>query len=191
MTVPDPGEVRPTGIRRYPWVRPALFHLITLAIAVALSLSLQIALVRPTAQPTPTNIPSPTITPIPPPTLTPTIITPPLAEGITRQELLDLRAENIRLWATIYLMRSISQIADAETSLRANDMSSVAQTLVAVDESLAQAFDRSGDAVKDPIRELRRETEAMREDLYLRPENMDLRLARLRQTILALIEERR
>jgi hypothetical protein len=28
----------------------------------------------------------------------------------------------------------------------------------------------------------------MREDLYLRPEGMDARLARLRQTILALIE---
>jgi hypothetical protein len=113
------------------------------------------------------------------------------AGGIARQELIDLRAEDDRLWSAIYLSRAINLIADAETALRANDLARVDQIIVATDDSLALAYDRTTDALRDPIAQLRRDAGMMREDLYLRPEGMDTRLARLRQTLLALIAERR
>jgi hypothetical protein len=108
-----------------------------------------------------------------------------------RQELIDLHAEDDRLWSAVYLVRALSQVADAEAMLRANNLERVDQLLIAVDDSLALAYERADDAAKDPIEQLRREASALRDDLYLRPEGMDERLATLRQTILALIEERR
>ncbi|NWG20744.1 MAG: hypothetical protein HXY39_10500 [Chloroflexi bacterium] len=134
---------------------------------------------------TPNPSPAGAATPFPAPT------EPPLAAALSRQELIDLRAQDDRLWAAIYLIRALSQAADAETSLRANDLAGVEQTLTALDESLAQAYARAADPDRNPIDQIRRDASAMREDLYLRPEGMDARLARLQQAIVTLIEARR
>jgi hypothetical protein len=133
--------------------------------------------------------PAPTIvvgaTPSPQPTEA------PLAAAVTRQELIDLRAQDDRLWAAMYLMRALNHLADAEASLRMNDFARVEQTLTTIDDALAQAYARAADADRDPITQIRRDIGIIREDLYLRPEGMDMRLARVRQTIMTLIEARR
>ncbi len=140
----------------------------------------------PTAAPaTVASPPSPTLPPSPP-----VATAPPLAVGVARQELLDLRAEIDQMWTAIYLARAISQVADAEAALRTNDLDRVDQSLVAVDDSLALAFDRAEPAARDPIGQLRSDIGEIRSDLHLRPEGMDTRLGRLRQIILTLIEER-
>lgn len=186
---PNPGS--PAGARRAGW-RALIPFLATALTSVAISVALQAALLpRPIATAPPAltpPTPRPTVAPTQaPPTPAPA---PPLAAGITSQELADLRAEDEKLWTAIYLARAISQIAEAEGAMRANDLETVDQSLIALDDSLALAYARAADAQADPIDQLRRDAGAMREDLYLRPEGMDARLARLRQTILALIEER-
>lgn len=195
----DPQEPSESNHQRlaaklwHPWMNAAAPHLLTAIVTIALTIALQTMLLR-IPPSTPSIRPATTVQASLQPTFTPApILTPPvpLAEGISRQELVDLRAEIDRLWATIYLTRSLSQIADAEAALRANEQDSVDQLLVAVDDSLALAYDRAADSVKNPIEQLRRDTGTLHDDLYLRPEGMDLRLIRLRQTILALIEERR
>jgi hypothetical protein len=182
---PAPGAPR----RRWRALAP---HLLTAAAAVAISLAAQAGMAGTrAAQPPPTltaPTPRPTAPPTSPPAAQPTA--PPLSAGITSQELADLRAEDDRLWTAIFLSRAISQLAEGESAMRANDLAAVDQSLIAVDDSLALAYGRAADAQRDPIDQLRRDAGAMREDLYMRPEGMDARLVRLRQTILALIEER-
>jgi hypothetical protein len=170
---------------------------LTALAAVAISLGAQAlvptlgpARVAPaTATATPPTV---TASPAPAPTAAAPQPTAPLPAGaITRQELIDLHAEDDRLWSAIYLSRAISLVADAETALRANDLDRVDQIIVATDDSLALAYARTTGTLRDPIAQLRRDAGVMREDLYLRPEGMDIRLARLRQTLLALIAEHR
>lgn len=195
MTTPDPSPPNlssPPAYQRF--LRAALPHLLTAILAVSLSLALQSAQPQPLAAPAPTQ-PALIATPSPAATLAPTLppapTVPPPASGITRQELLDLRAEDDRIWSAIYLSRAINQIADAEMALRGNDLERTDQMIVATDDSLALAYARTPDVLRDPIAQLRRDAGMLREDLYLRPEGMDARLARLRQTLLALIAERR
>lgn len=196
MATPEPSapdEAAPAGAPRRSWLRAALPHMLTAVVAVAASLAAQAALPRPTppAGAPPTGVPT-LVAPSPLPTPTPTpALAPPPSTDIVRQELIDLHAEDDRLWSAVYLVRALSQVADAEAMLRANNLERVDQLLIAVDDSLALAYERADDAAKDPIEQLRREVSALRDDLYLRPEGMDERLATLRQTILALIEERR
>jgi len=115
----------------------------------------------------------------------------PLAAALMRQELIDLRAQDEQLWAAMYLMRALHHLTDAETSLRVNDFARVEQTLAAIDEALAKAYVRAAEADRDPITQIRYDVGSIREDLYLRPEGMDIRLARVRQAIMTLIEARR
>src|SRR5689334_11339120 len=125
MQTPEPGAPatsEPTGTLRRSWLRAVLPHVLTAAVAVAASLAVQAALMRPAPPtiPTPTGAPatsSPAARPSTPPAPT-RAPAPPLAEGVTRQELADLHAEIDRLWATVYLTRAISQVADAEATLR-------------------------------------------------------------------------
>jgi len=114
----------------------------------------------------------------------------PLAADLTRQELIDLRTQDERLWTAMYLMRALHHLDDAERSLRTNDFARVEQTLAAIDEALAQAYVRAAEADRDPITQIRFDVGGIREDLYLRPEGMDIRLARVRQSIMTLIEVR-
>ena len=189
--VPANNTDRPSWRR---WLLAVLPHILTLALAVAIGFALQAALLRPAeptfvaptpAPPTPTAVPAPTAAPAP------TGGAPALAPDIVRQELLDLRAEDDRLWAAIYLARAISQVSDAEAQMRANDLEHVAQSLVAVDGSLELAYERADESIKSPIEQLRQRTSGIHDDLYVRPEGMDSRLAELRQIILTLIGERR
>ena len=193
-TAPESGtsdEQSPSWRR---WARAAWPHLLTAALAIAISLAAQALLVRPaeptvivptSAPPAPTPIPEPTATAAPPGTA------PAPAPEIVRQELIDLRAEDDRLWAAVYLAKAISQVSDAESQMRANDLGNVAQSLVAVDGSLELAYDRADESIKSPIAEMRRTAGTLHDDLYVRPEGMDTRLVVLRQTILALVGERR
>src|SRR5262245_18377851 len=176
------------------WLLSVLPYALTAAVTIAIVFALQAALPPPTgpafvvptpAPPTPTTAPAPTAAPAS------TSAAPAPAPDIVRQELLDLRAEDERLWAAIYLARAISQVSDAEAQMRANDLERVAQSLVAVDGSLELAYDRADESIKSPIEQLRQRTSGIHDDLYIRPEGMDLRLAELRQTILTLIGERR
>jgi hypothetical protein len=195
-TPPEPG-VPANNTSRQSWRRwllAVLPHILTIALAVAIAFALQAALLRPAgpafvvptpAPPTPTAAPAPTAVPAP------TGDAPAPAPDIVRQELLDLRAEDDRLWAAVYLARAISQVSDAEAQMRANDLEHVAQSLVAVDGSLELAYERADESIKSPIEQLRQRTSGIHDDLYVRPEGMDGRLAELRQTILTLIGERR
>ena len=189
--VPADSPRRPSWRRRLFAVLP---HLLTIALAVAIGFALQEALLRPAqpafvvptpAPPTPTAAQAPTVTPAT------TSAAPAPAPDIVRQELLDLRAEDERLWAAVYLARAISQVSDAEAQMRVNDLEHVAQSLVAVDGSLELAYERADESIKSPIEQLRQRTSGIHDDLYVRPEGMDGRLAELRQTILTLIGERR
>jgi hypothetical protein len=180
-------------------LRAALPHALTALVAVALTLSIQrlllpaasgqplvtpqVASIMPVSSPMPTS----TVSATPSPQSTEA----PLAAALTRQELIDLRAQDERLWAAMYLMRALHHLADAETLLRANDFARVEQTLAAIDEALAQAYVRAAEADRDPISQIRSDVGGIREDLYLRPEGMDIRLARVRQAIMTLIEARR
>jgi hypothetical protein len=171
------------------WLRSLLPYAITLVLAVAISLLLQTWFLRPNGP----TIVVPTVMPtLVQATALPTISStaPALATDIVRQELIDLRAEDHELWVAIYLSKAISQISDAESQMRANDLSSVAQSLVAVDGSLELAYEYADEASKSPIAELRRLASSLHDDLYIRPEGIDTRLLVLRQTILALIGER-
>lgn len=101
-----------------------------------------------------------------------------------------MRADVDQLWSAMYLSRAISQIADAEATLRSNDWQNTGQALLLVDDSLSLAYDRAADSAKDPIEELRREVNQIHDDLYTRPEGLDTRLVKLRQHILTLVEAR-
>lgn len=178
---------------RHSWWRTLIPYVLTAAVAIAGSLLIQATLLRPsvptitvpTAQPTLAASPLPQATAAPAGTAAPA----PAAE-IVRQEIEDLRYGQSQLWTAIYLSRALSQVSDAEATLRDNDLASVDQTLIAIDDSLALAYERADTPVKDPIEQLRRRTDEIREDLFLRPEGMDRRLAELRGLILALIEAR-
>jgi hypothetical protein len=197
VTTPDTSSSSQKSAPRFRWLRAALPHLVTAAVAIAASLGAQSFLQRPESAvaPSPTSAPTavptsrPTERPVPP---APTTL--PLAQGITQQELADIRAEADRKQAQIYLLLAIVQIDDAEAALRANELSSVGQSLVAIDNSLDLAYaryERAGDSARDAIAQRRIEVGKMHDDLYLYPEGMDTRLSTLRQLTLALITEQR
>ena len=150
----------------------------------------------PAAAPTPTAAPaSPTAVPSPRPTarpVAPQATALPLSQGISQQELADIRAEADRKQAQIYLLLAIVQIDDAQTALRSNELASVDQSLVAIDNSLNLAYaryERAGDSARDAVAQRRMEVGKLHDDLYLYPEGMDQRLNTLRQLTLALITE--
>ncbi|HEU5098926.1 MAG TPA: hypothetical protein VFU22_07905 [Roseiflexaceae bacterium] len=198
MSDPDTNPA-PDAAPRGRWVRAALPHAITALVAVALSLgTLALLPGAPATEPTPTPPPVvPTAVPSPRPTARPAPpqpTKPPLSQGISQQELADIRAEGDRKQAQIYLLLAIVQIDDAEAALRSNELASVGQSLVAIDNSLDLAYaryERAGDSARDAIAQRRLEVGKMHDDLYLYPEGMDVRLSTLRQLTLALITEER
>jgi hypothetical protein len=191
-TTPESGASGPRSPSWRRWPGAVLPHILTAVLAIAVSLAAQGMLVRPATPAFIVPTPAPPA-PSPPPTVTPAPANaaPPPAPDIVRQELIDLRAEDDRLWAAVYLAKAISQVSDAESQMRTNDLENVAQSLVAVDGSLELAYERADESIKNPIAELRRTTGALHDDLYVRPEGMDARLVVLRQTILVLVGERR
>ncbi|MBC8160447.1 MAG: hypothetical protein H7Z42_04435 [Roseiflexaceae bacterium] len=184
----SPAALHPTA--RAGWLWAILPHVLTALVTLALA----VMVIARWPQPGPAVSFPPTSTPAEPTTLPATTPGPSpvaLAEGVARQEVADLKAEDDRLWATVYLLKAASQIADAEGSLRGNDMSTVDQALIAADYSLSLAYERAEDAQKSPIDQFRRNLDRIRSDLYLYPERMDARLAQLRQLLLTLVDEPR
>jgi hypothetical protein len=165
-------------------------HALTALCAVAVSALVTSLTITPEAVTAPTVITvivgAPTVHPtaIPRPSDT---AEPAVAAGISRQELLDLRAEDDAIWAALYLVRAISHADDADAALRVNALAEVDQALIAVDDALSLARSRAVGAARDPIDQLRRDVGTMREDMYLRPEALDGRIGRLRQAMLTLI----
>lgn len=191
----QPGALR----RRFLAVLP---FLITALAAVTVSLLLQSVFLPPssTVIPMPTASDSspaaaPTAAAVVAPTARPIAVAPtapPLAQGISEQELADIRAEADRKQAQIYLLLAIVQIDDAETALRSNELASVDQSLVAIDNSLNLAYtryERAGNSARDAVAQRRMEVGKLHDDLYLYPEGIDQRLNTLRQLTLALITE--
>jgi hypothetical protein len=199
VTAPDTNPPRESAPHRS-WLRLLLPHAITAIVAIVANLSV-LALLSPqipAAAPAPTAAPArPTAVPSPRPTArsaSPQPTALPLSQGISQQELADIRAEGDRKQAQIYLLLAIVQIDDAEVALRSNELVSVGQSLVAIDNSLDLAYaryERAGDSARDAIAQRRIEVGKMHDDLYLYPEGMDVRLNTMRQLTLALITEQR
>lgn len=105
------------------------------------------------------------------------------------QQIAELHDEINRLWSAYYLARAASQIADAEAALRINNLSEVELVLTTVGSSLDRAYERSAEQEKGPISEFRMQVGTLYEDLRVRPEGMDQRLRRLRQSMLSLVDE--
>lgn len=165
-------------------------------IAIAAAVGIQLLLARPAPAvivPPATMVPS--IAPSaqqPAPTIAAQATAPPLAAGISEQELADVRAESDRKQAQIYLLMAIVQMDDAQAALRMNELASVDQSLVAIDNSLSlayQRYDSAADSARDAVAQRRIEVGKMHDDLYLYPEGMDQRLDTLRQLTLALITQ--
>lgn len=105
------------------------------------------------------------------------------------QQIDALRAEMNRMWSAYYLARAANQLVDAEAALHLNDLDEVEQVLITVGISLDHAYERSAEQNKGPISEFRMQVGQVREDLRVRPENMDQQLQRLRQSMLSLVDE--
>lgn len=188
---PDASRNQPqAGASWYNILRTILPYVLTATIAIVLSIGIQMLLPSQATTPSEPVAEAPTRTPSPVPP-SPTIVATelPLEENIARQELAEVRAELRRVQTTNYLQSAIAQTADAERLLRDNDLQSVSQTFIAVDDSLALAYIEADESVQSPINELRRELSQMHSDLYVRPEDMDTRLGRLRQSMLSLVTE--
>jgi hypothetical protein len=157
---------------------------LTALVAIVVTLSIQAALAsrqRAAAPPVAQDVPEPTEAPVPPAT--------PLAVTPTSEEVAELRSEVNRLWSALYLARAANQLADAEAALRVNNLDEVEQVLATVSASLEQAYERSAEQEKGPISEFRTQVSRMYSDLRVRPEGMDQRLRRLRQSMLTLMDE--
>lgn len=116
--------------------------------------------------------------------------TPPTPdERVLGQELLDLRVLGERRASFVYLLKAEAQLRFAEEALAVNDLAEVERTLLDVDVTLALAYDRSDDAARSPILQLREQLGLLHDDLYVRPEGLDSRLKRLRQSSLTLVDE--
>ena len=112
MTAPDTNPAPESAPQRR-WLRFLLPHAITAIVAIAASLGV-LALLSPqspTAAPVPTALPAaPTAVPSPRPTARPAppqATALPLSQGISQQELADIRAEADRKQAQIYLLLAI------------------------------------------------------------------------------------
>ncbi|NOK61538.1 MAG: hypothetical protein GFH27_549311n55 [Chloroflexi bacterium AL-W] len=188
---PDASSSTPlAGASWYKFARLLLPYILTAIIAIVLSITIQMLLFFQMF--TPTETVAEVATPIPSPMAAAPIVVAtelPLEENIARQELAEVQAQLRRIQTTNYLQSAIAQTADAERLLRDNDLQSVSQTLIAVDDSLALAYSEADESVQSPINELRRELSQMHSDLYVRPEDIDTRLGRLRQSMLSLITE--
>lgn len=112
-----------------------------------------------------------------------------VVRDISRQELLDVKADTQALWSAVYLSRALMHASDAELALRENDLGRVEQILLLLDDVLQRATTHAPTTSRDPIEQLRRDVVTIRQDLYARPDGIDQRLARMRQALLTLVGE--
>ncbi len=111
-----------------------------------------------------------------------------LDESALRLDILDLQAEQRRLWSVIYLLRAVAQIDDVLAALQANDLDEADRTLMLVYRSLDRAYAVSAEQDKGPIDSFRLQISQLRDELRLRPEGSDRRLRQIRRLILSLVE---
>ena len=187
MTDESRSDQQQTRQRRL--VNAVLPHIFTALITLLLSWLLwgqQRSVVVSLAQPTPVAAVRPTELPVP---ATPTPASE-VVRDISRQELIDVKADAQALWSAVYLTRALMHASDAELALRENDLGRVEQILLLLDDVMQRATNNAVTTARDPIEQLRRDVVTMRQDLYVRPDGMDQRLARMRQALLTLIGER-
>jgi hypothetical protein len=183
----------PRSDQQQSWQRRVVYavlpHLFTAFVTLVIAWALwgqQRNIVVSLAQPTPVVMPRPTDMPTP---ATPTPASE-VVRDISRQELLDVKAETQALWSAVYLSRALMHASDAELALRENDLGRVEQILLLLDDVLQRATTNASTTARDPIEQLRRDVVTIRQDLYVRPNGMDQRLARMRQALLTLVGER-
>ncbi|PDV98785.1 hypothetical protein A9Q02_02295 [Candidatus Chloroploca asiatica] len=177
------------------WIRAALPFVVTAIAAVFVSLAFQVWLFAPTSV-TPPSVAQPATEVQPPPATTPLPTPVPLAtpaptmvdESALRLDILDLQAEQRRLWSVIYLLRAVAQIDDVLAALQANDLDEADRTLMLVYRSLDRAYAVSAEQDKGPIDSFRLQISQLRDELRLRPEGSDRRLRQIRRLILSLVE---
>ncbi|WP_245860506.1 hypothetical protein [Candidatus Chloroploca asiatica] len=168
---------------------------VTAIAAVFVSLAFQVWLFAPTSV-TPPSVAQPATEVQPPPATTPLPTPVPLAtpaptmvdESALRLDILDLQAEQRRLWSVIYLLRAVAQIDDVLAALQANDLDEADRTLMLVYRSLDRAYAVSAEQDKGPIDSFRLQISQLRDELRLRPEGSDRRLRQIRRLILSLVE---
>ena len=178
------GNPQPTRQRRL--LQGALPHVVTALVTLVLAWFVvprdRVVVLQTTTKATPvagtvaTTIPAVTATPA-----------PPLVQEISRQEILDVKADTAALWSAVYLTRALAHASDAEAALARNDLTGTAQMLLLMDDALQRAAIPATSAVRDPIEQIRRDIVAVRQDLYVRPNGLDVRIKRLRQSLLTLI----
>jgi biopolymer transport protein ExbB/TolQ len=108
---------------------------------------------------------------------------------VLRLKILDLEAADRRLWSALYLLRAASQLDDAAGALQTNSIDAADRSLLAARRSLDRAYDVGAEEAKGPIDTFRLQLGQLRDDLQLRPENLDRRLRQIRQLILSLADE--
>ena len=178
------GDSQPTRQRRL--LQGALPHVVTALVTLVLAWFVvprdRVVVLQNTTKATPvagtvaTTIPAVTATPA-----------PPLVQEISRQEILDVKADTAALWCAVYLTRALAHASDAEAALARNDLTGTAQMLLLMDDALQRAAVTATSAVRDPIEQIHRDIVAVRQDLYVRPNGLDVRIKRLRQSLLTLI----
>lgn len=192
-TPPGPASPRPGRLTA------ALPYIITAAAAVLCSLAVQALLWPRTApQPAQINTITPAARPSAPADATPAPTSPPASPvptpresdvGVLRLDIIDLEAENDRLWSALYLLRAASQLDDAEAALLANDPAEADRSIMTARRSLDRAYALSAEQDKGPIDAFRLQASQIRDDVRVRPEGADRRLRQLRQLVLALVDE--
>ncbi len=200
-TPEEQGAPAPAAPRRRSLLAAALPYILTAVAAVLCSLLIQAAIAPPAPAAAPTQAaPSAaagatapaTLSPPPQATRAPVAPAPsalPADERVLRLEVLDLEAEDRRLWSALYLLRAASQIDDAVVALQVNDLDEVDRTLLNTRRSLDRAYAFSAEQEKGPIDTFRLQISQIRDDLRVRPEGLDRRLRQVRQLVLSLVDE--
>jgi hypothetical protein len=178
------GEAQPTRQRRL--LQGALPHVVTAVVTLVLAWFVvprdRVVVLQTPSKVTP--LAGTVATPMPAMTATPA---PPLVREMSRQEILDVKADTAALWCAVYLTRALAHASDAEAALARNDMTGTAQMLLLMDDALQRAAVTATSTVRDPIEQIHRDIVAVRQDLYVRPNGLDVRIKRLRQSLLTLI----
>ena len=142
------GEAQPTRQRRL--LQGALPHVVTAVVTLVLAWFVvprdRVVVLQTPSKVTP--VAGTVATPIPAMTATPA---PPLVREMSRQEILDVKADTAALWCAVYLTRALAHASDAEAALARNDMTGTAQMLLLMDDALQRAAVTATSAVRDPI----------------------------------------
>ena len=134
--------------------------------------------------PPPTEVvPPPDPSPIP---ATATVITLP-ADTISLQ-IVTLQQDLRRTVGSLHLLKAASRLQTARFSLRDNDLPEVLRQLTVAQEDLDAATALVRDELKGPIQALLTDINTLRDDVPVRPEIVDRRLADLWETATALAD---